>query len=99
MNDHRFQASPAIGQLLPSACAAVFSKNREIFGFDDIDIPSVRQILAPLKRVIDLTYDDDRSKGDDGNLTAESQLRYIRRTRHRVRLTSSSLIDRLRIAY
>jgi hypothetical protein len=72
MND-RFQVPPAAGQLLPSARTADLSKDKEIFDSDDDDndLPSVKQILASLKRpkqVIDLTGDDDDDReGDDGD--------------------------------
>jgi hypothetical protein len=62
MNGGRFQAPPAVGQLLPPAYAAELSEDGEIFDSDNDDLPSVRQILASPKRVIeviDLTCDDD----------------------------------------
>ena len=66
MNGHRFQASPAVGQPLPPTRAAELSEDGEIFDSDDDDDhPSLNQILASpkrVKRVIDLTRDDD----DDG---------------------------------
>src|SRR2546421_8582703 len=90
MNGGRFQAPPAVGQSLPPACAAELSEDGEIFDSDD-DLPSVRQILALPKRVIevvDLTCDDDGdSEGDDGNHTEVSWLRY-----------TPSLTDRFRLA-
>jgi hypothetical protein len=72
MNGGRFQAPPAIGQPLPPTCAAELSEDGEIFDSDDDDdLPSVRQILAPPKQVIeviDLTCDDDgNSEGDNDN--------------------------------
>jgi len=75
MNGRGFQAPPAVGQPLPPACAAELSEDGEIFDSDDADddLPSVRQILASLRRpkqVIDLTGDDDGdSEGDDGSYT------------------------------
>ena len=104
----RFQAPPAVGQPLPTACAAELWDDREIFDFnddndddDDDDLPSVGQNLAPPKQVIkvvDLTRDDDGdSEGDDGNHTEVSWLRYARTAQHRVTLTSP-LTDRFRVA-
>jgi hypothetical protein len=96
MNGRRFQALPAVDQPLLSACAAEFSEDGEIFdsdAADDDDLPSVRQILASLKRaieVIDLTcYDDGDSEGDDGSYTEVRCLRYTRTARHRVTLISN----------
>jgi hypothetical protein len=91
MNDLRFQTPPAISQLLPSARTADVPEDGEIFDSDD-DLPSVRQILACPKRMIDLTCD-----GDDGSeviLLEVSWLRYTRTARHCIRLTSPSLTDR-----
>jgi hypothetical protein len=103
----RFQAPPAIGQPLPTACAAELWDDGEIFDSnddnddDDDDLPSVGQILAPPKQVIkvvDLTRNDDGdSEGDDGNHTEVSWLRYARTAQHHVRLTSP-LTDRFRVA-
>jgi hypothetical protein len=106
MNGRRFQAPPAVGQPLPPACAAELSEDGEIFDSDadddDADLPSLRQILASPKRVIeviDLTCDDDGdSEGDDGSHTEVSCLRYTRTARHRVTLTSTPLTDRFRVA-
>ena len=74
MNGHRFQASPAVGQLLPPIRAAELSEDGEIFDSDDDDDddhPSLNQTLASpkrVKRVIDLTCDDDDDgEGDIGN--------------------------------
>jgi hypothetical protein len=83
MNSRCFQAPPAVGQPLPSACPAELSEDGEIFGSDDDDdLPSVRQILALSKRVIevvDLTCDDNGdSEGDDSNHTEVSWLRFTR---------------------
>jgi hypothetical protein len=82
MNSRRFQVPSAVGQLLPSGCAAELSEDGEIFDSDDDDFPSVRQILASPKQVvevIDLTSDDDGdSEGDDGNHPKISWLRYAR---------------------
>jgi hypothetical protein len=102
MNGRHFEASSAVGQPLPPACAAELSEDGEIFDSDnDDDLPSVRQILASPKRVIevmDLTYDDDGdSEGDDSH-TEVSWLRYTRAARHRVTLTSPSLPDRFPVA-
>jgi hypothetical protein len=62
MNGRRFQAPPTVGQLLPSARTANLSEDGETLNSDDDaddddDLPSVKQILASLKRarrVIDL---------------------------------------------
>jgi hypothetical protein len=96
MNGRRFQALLAVDQPLPPACAAELSEDGEIFdsdAADDDDLPSVRQILASLKRaikVINLTYyDDGDSKGDDGSHTEVRCLRYTRTARYRVTLTSN----------
>jgi hypothetical protein len=52
MNDRRFQALPAVGQLLLSVHTANLSEDGEIFNFaDDDDLPSSTQILASLKQV------------------------------------------------
>jgi len=90
MNGRRFQAPSAVGQPLSSAYVPELSEDGEPFNSDDDnDLPSVRQILARPKQVIDLTCDDDDdSQGDDGNHTEVSWLRYTRRARHRVTLTS-----------
>jgi hypothetical protein len=76
MNGRHFQAPPAVGQPLPPACAAELLEDGEIVDSDDDDLPSVRQILALPKRVvevIDLTCDDDSdSEADDGNHTEVS---------------------------
>ena len=74
MDGRRFQASSAVGQPLPPACAAEPSEDGEIFdSADDDDLLSVRRILASSKQVIDLTRDDDGdSEGDDGNHTEVS---------------------------
>jgi len=75
MNSRRFQTPPVVGQPLPLACAAELSEDGEIFDSDDDDLPSVRQILASLKRVIeviDLTCNDDGDSEDNGNHTEVS---------------------------
>jgi hypothetical protein len=95
INGRRFQALSAVGQPLLSAYAAELSEDGEIFNFDadddGLDLLSVRQILASLKRaikVIDFTCDDDSdNKGDDGNHIEISCLRYTRTARYRVTLT------------
>jgi hypothetical protein len=89
---------PAAGQPLLPACAAELLQDGEIFDSNnDDDLPSVRQILASLKRVIkviDLTRDDDGdNEGDDDNHTEVSWLRYTRTAGHRVMLIST-LLDR-----
>jgi hypothetical protein len=60
MNGRRFQAPPAVGQLLPPARTADLSEDGETLDSDDDDddLPSVKQILASskrAKRVVDLT--------------------------------------------
>jgi hypothetical protein len=101
MNGRRCEAPRAVGRFLSSGCTADLSEDGEISDSDD-DLPSVRQILASPKRVIeviDLTYDDDGdSEGDDGNYTEVSWLRYTRTARYRVTLTSPSLTDHFRVA-
>ena len=95
MNSRRFQTPPVVGQPLPLACAAELSEDGEIFDSDDDDLPSVRQILASLKRaieVIDLTCNDDGdSEDDNGNHTEVSCLRYSRTARYHVTLISPPL--------
>src|SRR2546430_15428637 len=60
MDGRRFRPPPAAAQPLPPACAAEPSEDGEIFdSAEDDDLPSVRQILASSKQVIDLTRDDD----------------------------------------
>ena len=69
MNGHRFQAPPAVGQLLPSD----LSEDGETLDSDDDGLPSVKQILASskrAKRVIDLIGDD--GEGGDGDFTEVS---------------------------
>ena len=105
----RFQAPPAVGELLPSARTANLSEDGEALDSDDDDdddddddLPSVKQILASskrAKRVIDLTGDDDDDgEGGDSDFTEVSWLRTTRTARHLVRLIPPSLIDRIRIA-
>jgi hypothetical protein len=98
----RFQAPPAVSQLLPSARTADLSEDGETLDSDDDGLPSVKQILASskrAKRVIDLTGDDDDyGEGGDGDFTEVSWLRTTRTARHLVRLIPSSLIDRIRVA-
>jgi hypothetical protein len=69
----RFQAPPAVSQLLPSARTADLSKDRETLDSDDDGLSSVKQILASLKRVkrvINLIGDDNNYKeGDNGDFT------------------------------
>jgi hypothetical protein len=70
MNGRRFQAPLIVGQSLPSARMADLSEDGEILDFEDDGLPSVKQILASLKRakrMIDLTGDDDddREGGND----------------------------------
>jgi hypothetical protein len=96
MNGRHFQAPPAVGQPLSSACAAELSEDGEIFNSDnDDDLPFVRQILASPKgaiEVIDLICDDDGdSESDGGSYTEVRCLRYTRTARHRVTLTSTPL--------
>jgi hypothetical protein len=101
-DDRRFQAPPAVDQLLLPAYAAELSEDGEIFDSDDDDdddddddLPSVRQILASPRRVIemiDLTCDDDGDvEGDSGSHTEVSWLRYTPTARHRVTLTPTLL--------
>jgi len=53
MNGRRFQAPPAVGQLLPSARTADLSEDGETLDSDvNDDLPSVKQILASSKRVM-----------------------------------------------
>ena len=89
MDGGRFQAPPAVSQPLPPACAAELSEDDSD---DDDDLPTLRQILdspKQAKQVIDLTRNNDGdSEGDDGNHTEVSWLRYTRRARHRMTLTS-----------
>ena len=102
INGRRFQAPPAVGQLLPSARTADLSENGETLDSDDDGLPSLKQILASSKRakgVIDLTRDDDdHGEGGDGDFTEVSWLRTTRTARHLVRLIPPSLIDRIRVA-
>jgi hypothetical protein len=103
MYGRRFQAPPVIGQLLSPTYAAELSEDGEIFNSDDDDnLPSVRQILAFLRRVIkviNLTYNDNSdNKGDNNSYTEVSGLRYTRTTRHRVTLTPPFLINRFSVA-
>jgi hypothetical protein len=51
INGRRFQASPAVGQLLPSARMVDLLVDGEILDSDndDDDLPSVKQILASFK--------------------------------------------------
>jgi hypothetical protein len=102
MNGRRFQAPPAVGQLLPSARTADLPEDGEPLDSDDDGLPSVKQILAfskRAKRVIDLIGDDDDEGEDgDGDFTEVSWLRTTRTARHLVRLIPPSLIDRIRIA-
>jgi hypothetical protein len=97
MNGHRFQAPPAVGQLLPSD----LSEDGETLDSDDDGLPSVKQILASskrAKRVIDLTGDyDDDGEGGDGDFTEVSWLRTTRTARYLVRLIPP-FIDRIRVA-
>jgi hypothetical protein len=72
MNSYRFQAPPAVGQSPPSARTADLSEDGETLDSDDDDddddLPSVKQILASLKRakrVIDLTNDDGEGGDSD----------------------------------
>jgi len=101
MNGHRFQAPPAVGQLLPSARTADLSEDGETLDSDDDGLPSVKQILASskrAKRVIDLTGDyDDDGEGGDGDFTEVSWLRTTRTARYLVRLIPP-FIDRIRVA-
>jgi hypothetical protein len=99
IDDGPFRAPPAVGQPLSPTRAAELSEDGEIFDSDDDDgdLPTLRQILSSPKQVIeviDLTCDGDSdSKGDDGNHTEVSWLRYARTAQHRVTLTST-LLDR-----
>ena len=80
MNGRRFQAPPAVGQLLPSARTADLPEDGETLDSDDDGLPSVKQILASskrAKRLIDLTGDDDNDgEGGDGDFT-EVQMRCV----------------------
>ena len=89
---HRLSASYSY-----STYAAELSEDREIFNSDnDDDLPSVRQILASPKRVINLTYDDNSdSEEDDGNHIEINWLRYTRTAQHRVTLNFTLLNRRL----
>jgi hypothetical protein len=77
MNGRRFQAPAAIGQSLQPARTADLPEDGETLDSDDDDgLPSVKQILASLKRakwVIDLIGDDDHDgEGDDGDFKISS---------------------------
>jgi hypothetical protein len=95
INSYRFQAPPAVGQSLPSACAAELSEDGELFDSGDDNLLSIRQILVSLKRaikVINLTCGDNNdNKNDNSNYTEISCLRYTRTARHRVTLTFNPL--------
>jgi hypothetical protein len=57
-------------QLLPSTRTADLSEDGETLDSDDDDLPSVKQILASSKRVIDLTGGgDDDGESSDGDFT------------------------------
>jgi hypothetical protein len=82
-----FKPPPAVGRLLLSASTADLSEDEETLDSDDDadadDLPSVKQILASLKRakcIIDLTDDDD-GEGGNGDFTEVSWLRTIRTAR------------------
>ena len=101
MNGCRFQAPPAVGQLLPSARTADLSEDRETLDSDNDDdddnLPFAKQILATskrAKRVINLTGDDDDDGEDsDNSFTEVSWLRITRTARHLIGL-QSAICDR-----
>jgi hypothetical protein len=66
---------------------------------DNNDLPSVKQILASLKRVkrvISLTSDDNNNReSGNGDFTKVSSLRTTRTARYLARLILPFLIDRL----
>jgi hypothetical protein len=61
MDDHQFHGAPTVSWFLSPSYKVNLSEDREISDSDDDGLPSVREILASLKRkeVIDLTADEE----------------------------------------
>jgi hypothetical protein len=97
LNDCWFQSLSAASQSLLSGCAVDLSEKAEMSESDDDDLPSVREIIARSKQVIDLTFDDnDDSDGDD---TIEvSWLRITGIARHSLKLIPPTLIGCIQLA-
>jgi hypothetical protein len=87
MDDRRFQLAPSRGQSFSSDCTADLS--------DDYNFPSLRELLARPKQVIDLTLDDNNDKDDD--IIEISRLSIILMARYYISLTPLSLTDRFPI--
>jgi hypothetical protein len=94
----------AVGELLSSARTADLSEDEEALDSNDDDddnLCSIKQILASLKRVkrvINLTGDDNDKEGGNSDFTEVSWLRTTRTARYLVKLIPPSLIDRIRAA-
>ena len=65
MHDRRFQGLSVASQSLLSGCTADLSET-EMSDSDD-DLPSVREIIARSKFIVDLTLDDDDDRAGDEN--------------------------------
>lgn len=85
MHDRQFQGLSAAGQSLSFGCTADPSE-AEISDPDDDDLPSVREIIARSKSIIDLTLDDDDDSVGDKNTIEVSWLGITQMARHSVTL-------------
>ena|SRR2546421_12088666 len=64
--DRQFPGLPAAGQSLSSGCTAD-PEESEMSDSDDDDFPSVREIIARSKSIVDLTLDDDDDSAGNKN--------------------------------
>lgn len=98
MNNRRFQGLSAAGRSLLSGYPVDPSEEAETCDSDDDNLPSVEEIIARSKQVINLTLDNNGDSDDDNNIIEVSWLRIIRTARPNVALIPPALIDRIQLA-